>query len=439
MNQQNKNYTNALLSFIKESPTTFHAVSTVGKRLEAEGFTALSEADAWSLEAGKGYYFTRNQSTILAFRMPKKAPRSFMIVASHTDSPMLKLKPNFENSSANPYIRLNTEVYGGTILSTWLDRPLSLAGRVVVNENGNFSAKTVKFDRDLVLIPNVAIHLNRTVNSGYAYNPATDMLPLFAQKDDNGTSLKKMIADEVGCTEDAIVSMDLFVVCRTEGSVWGSNHEFFSAPRIDNLMCAYGSLEGFLSAEQSEDTVTVYYAADNEETGSATKQGAGSVLLSDTLDRICNACGVNKQQLLATSMMVSADNAHAKHPNHPELSDALNAPVVNGGVVIKSNSAQKYTTDAISYALFSEICRRAGVPTQQYSNRSDLPGGSTLGSISNTLVPLVTVDIGMAQLAMHSSYESAGVADTEHLIRAMTAFYNTRIYSNTDGTYRLEQ
>ena len=439
MNGRNQTYINALLDFIRTSPTTFHAVETVSNRLTTEGFTALSEAEDWKLTAGKGYYITRNQSTVLAFRMPKKTPRNFMIVASHTDSPMLKLKPNAENTSANPYIRLNTEVYGGTILSTWLDRPLSLAGRVVLNEHGNFSAKTVKIEHDLVLIPNVAIHLNRTVNSGYSYNPAIDLLPLFSQKNDDGNSLKKLIADKLGCSEESIASMDLFVVCRTEGSVWGGNMEFFSAPRIDNLMCAWGSLEGFLSAEPAEDTVTVYYAADNEETGSATKQGAGSVFLSNTLDRICNACEVNKQQLLASSMMVSADNAHAKHPNHPELSDAWNAPVINGGVVIKSNASQKYTTDAISYALFSEICRRANVPTQQYSNRSDLPGGSTLGSISNTLVPLVTVDIGMAQLAMQSSYETAGVDDAEHLVHAMTAFYNTRIYSNADGLYRLEQ
>ena len=439
MNRQNELHANALLDFIRKSPTTFHAVQTIQSRLQSCGFTALSEAEEWNLTAEKGYYLTRNQSTVLAFRMPKKTPRRFMIVASHTDSPMLKLKPNAENTSASPYVRLNTELYGGTILSTWLDRPLSLAGRVVLNENGVFSAKTVKFDRDLLLIPNVAIHLNRTVNNGYTYNPATDLLPLLALKDENGASLKKLIAEELSCSEDAIVSMDMFVVCRTDGSVWGSNREFFSAPRIDNLMCVFGSLEGFLSAEQSEDTVTVYYAADNEETGSATKQGAGSVLLSDVLDRICNLCNVNKQQLLATSMMVSADNAHAKHPNHPELSDALNAPLVNGGVVVKSNAAQKYTTDAVSFALFSEICRRAGVPTQQYSNRSDLPGGSTLGSISNTLVPLVTVDIGMAQLAMHSAYETAGTKDVEYLTRAMTAFYNTRIYSNTDGTYCLEQ
>ena len=440
MNQQNNNYTASLLSFIQESPTTFHAVKAIGNRLDSDGFVSLSEADAWNLEAGKDYYITRNQSTILAFRMPKKAPRSFMIVASHTDSPMLKLKPNAENTSASHYVRLNTEVYGGTILSTWFDRPLSLAGRVVLkDESGNFSAKTVKFDRDLVLIPNVAIHLNRTVNSGYAYNPATDLLPLIAQKSEKGNTLRELIAEELACSADDIASMDLFVVSRTDGSIWGLNDEFFSAPRIDNLMCAYGSLEGFLAVAPSEDVITVYYAADNEETGSATKQGAGSVLLSDVLERICRACNVNKQQLLATSMMVSADNAHAKHPNHPELSDALNAPVVNGGVVIKSNAAQKYTTDAVSCALFSEICRRADVPTQQYANRSDLPGGSTLGSISNTLVPLITVDIGMAQLAMHSSYETAGCADNEYLIRAMKAFYNTRICTTVDGVYRLEQ
>ena len=361
-----------------------------------------------------------------------------MIVASHTDSPMFKLKNVFENNACTPYVRLNTEVYGGTILSSWFDRPLTLAGRVILNENGNFTAKTVKFDQDLLLIPNVAIHQNRSVNAGYTYNPAVDLLPVFAERTDETPSLKSLIAKEMGCDEEAIVGMDLYVVCRMEGGTWGSDGEFFSAPRIDNLMCAFGSLEGFLSSEPSDDTVTVYYAADNEETGSATKQGAGSVLLSDALDRICELCGTDKRRMLATSMMVSADNAHAKHPNHPELSDVQNAPKMNGGVVIKSNASQKYTTDGISMALFSEICRRADVPVQYYANRSDLPGGSTLGSISNTLVPLVTVDIGMAQLAMHSAYETAGSDDTEHLIKAMKAFYNTRIFNDADGIYRLE-
>jgi aspartyl aminopeptidase len=225
-------------------------------------------------------------------------------------------------------------------------------------------------------------------------------------------------------------------VNRTPSTVWGRNGEFFSAPRIDNLMCAYGTLEGF-RATAPKNAVTVYYAADNEETGSSTKQGAGSVFLSDTVDRICEALEKDKRRMLASSMMISADNGHAKHPNHPELSDAQNAPKLNGGVVIKYNAAQKYTTEGLSAAIFEEICQRADVPVQCYANRSDMPGGSTLGSISNTLVPLMTVDIGMAQLAMHSAYETAGSRDTEHLIAAMKAFYSCRLTSSGDGAYRL--
>ena len=436
MYQKQVDATSELLRFIENSPTAFHAVDSVVEKLEAKGFVRLQEADEWSLKAGCGYYVTRNQSSILAFRIPKETPKHFLIAASHTDSPMFKLKKNYELSAANTYVRLNTEVYGGTILSSWFDRPLSLAGRMILAKEGNFLAKTVKIDRDLLLIPNVAIHMNRTINSGYAYNPAVDLVPLFAEQREGGNTLAKLLAEELSCREEEIAGMDLYVISRTPGTVWGANREFFSAPRIDNLMCAYGTLEGFCNASSAA-AVTVYYAADNEETGSATKQGAGSVFLSDTLDRICESLGTDKRCMLASSMMVSADNGHAKHPNHPELSDSTNFPRMNGGVVIKSNAAQKYTTDGISSALFAEICRRAKVPVQYYANRSDMPGGSTLGSISNTLVPLITVDIGMAQLAMHSSYETAGVMDVAYLIDAMTSFYQSDITVHGDGSYSL--
>lgn len=437
MKKQQLTKTKELIKFINESPSAFHAVESAESMLFSAGFLPLSEADTWNLMPGKGYYLTRNRSSILAFRVPQKKPRNCLITATHTDSPMLKLKPNCESPST-PYLRLNTEVYGGTILSTWLDRPLSLAGRVILQENGIFSAKAVKIDRDLMLIPNVAIHQNRNVNAGYAWNPAKDMLPLFAEKGNTEISVKSLLAKELGCKAEQIAGMDLYVYCRTTGSIWGASNEFFSAPRIDNLMCMYGTLQGFLEAEPPNDTLTVCFAADNEETGSTTKQGAGSVMLSDTLSRICECLRCDKRRLLAASMMVSADNAHAKHPNHPELSDADNAPTVNGGVVIKTNAAQKYATDGISASLFGEICKQADVPIQFFANRSDIAGGSTLGSISNTLVPLLTVDIGMAQLAMHSAYETAGVADTDYLIRSMKAFYSCRLYVESDGVYHLD-
>ncbi len=432
--------TKNLIDFIEQSPTAFHAVKSISDLLKENGYQPLNEGEKWKLKPGEGYFVTRNQSSIIAFRIPNAAPHGFMIAASHTDSPMFKLKSNCETVAFNQYIKLNTEPYGGTIFSSWLDRPLTLAGRVILSENGNFSAKTVKFDKNMLLIPNVAIHQNRSVNSGYAFNAAVDMSPLFAQKAGKdapaGGLLRDMIAKELDCAPEQIVGMDLYVVSNTKGCVWGADDAFFSAPRIDNLMCAYGTLMGFVNNPDPR-AVTVFYAADNEETGSVTKQGAASAFLSDTLARVCESFGWDKRVMLASSMMVSADNGHARHPNHPELSDADNSPRLNGGVVIKSNAAQKYTTDGISAALFEAFCKRADVPVQYFSNRSDQPGGSTLGSISNTTVPLITVDIGMAQLAMHSAYETAGTADTAYLADAMTAFYAGSIVAQTDGTYRL--
>ncbi len=425
--------TEALLQFIDQSPTAFQAVDSAARLLEDAGFSRLEEGCAWELEPGKDYYVTRNGSAIIAFRLPDVTPTSFRIGATHTDSPMFKLKPE-PHAPSGGYLRLNTEVYGGTILSSWFDRPLSLAGRVILEKDGCLVTRSWVCDRDLLLIPHVAIHMNRTVNSGYNYNPAVDLLPLFSLGE--GVTLPSFAASELGVKEEALVGMDLYVYNRMKGTFFGANGEFFAAPRIDNLMCTYGVLQGFLASEPNE-SIPLFYAADNEETGSATKQGAASRFLSDVIDRICEKANLDRCRLLAASMMVSADNGHARHPNHPELSDAKNAPMLGGGVVIKSNAAQKYTTDALSAAVFARICREAGVPVQLFSNRSDMPGGSTLGSISNTVVPLMTVDIGMAQLAMHSSYESAGTADTEYLIAAMRAFYGQRLLVTRDGCVRL--
>lgn len=439
MKERSLTITKDLISFIEKSPTAFHAVDSIVELLEQDGFICLNEADEWSLTPGAGYYVTRNRSSIIAFRVPTETPHSFLITASHTDSPMFKLKETCESLGGKDYVRLNAEPYGGAIFSSWLDRPLTLAGRVILNENGRFVPKNVRFDRDLLMIPNVAIHQKRNINSDMSFNAAKDLLPLFALQGEQTGTVKSLVAKELSCEELQIAAMDLYVVCNQKASLWGANNEFFSAPRIDNLMCAYGTLKGFLGAEPADHSLNVYFAADNEETGSCTKQGAGSVFLSDVLDRVCERLGCDKRRMLASSMMVSADNAHAIHPNYPELSDAQNAPRVNGGVTIKGNAAQKYTTDALSAALFKEICNRAVVPVQFYFNRSDMPGGSTLGSISNTRVPLCTVDIGMPQFAMHSAYESAGVDDTEYLIRAMKEFYSIQLTSDGDGVYQLKR
>ena len=426
---------NALINFIENSPSAFHAVASCAQILEEQGYTRLCEGDEWKLEAGKGYYITRNQSSVIAFRIPTGKARNFLVAASHTDSPMFKVKSESLSPAFDKYQRLNVEPYGGTIFSTWLDRPLSLAGRVIVSNGDKIEARLINFERDLLVIPNVAIHMKRDINSGCAYNPAIDLLPLLTQN--TQIEFKALLSAEAGCKKEDILGYDLYVYNRTCATRIGVDREFFCAPRIDNLMSVFGTLEGFVNSENAE-SVNLFYAADNEETGSSTKQGAGSVFLSDVIDRICESCGIDRRRALASSMLLSADNAHAKHPNHPELSDSKNAPHMNGGVVIKNNAAQKYTTDGISAAIFGEICAHAGVPTQQYANRSDMTGGSTLGSIATTLTPMLSVDIGMAQLAMHSAYETAGVADIDYLIDAAKAFYNANLTVMGDGEYRLQ-
>ncbi len=429
-------YTKQLLSFIENSPTAYQAVDTAAAILEEQGFARLGAQDAWELTPGKGYYTVQNGTSIIAFRMPVGKVESLMLAASHSDSPTFKLKAVCEADACGDYVKLNTERYGGMIMSTWLDKPLSVAGRLVVKQDGAIKTVNVKVDRDLVLIPNVAIHQNRKHNDGYVFNAQTDMMPLYGMASAKG-SLMTCVAEAAGVNAENVIGSDLYLYNRTPGSIWGAENAFFSAPRIDNLMCAYGTLQGLLQAKKAENSLQVWACFDNEETGSRTKQGAGALWMRDVLERVCEASGVDLRRILPTSMMLSADNAHAKHPNHPELSDAQNAPRMGGGVVIKANASQSYATDGISCALFSEMCKREGVPTQNFANRSDSPGGSTLGSIADTLLPINTVDIGMAQLAMHSSYETAACADTAHVIHASRAFFETEIRLDAQGNYTI--
>ena len=427
--------TQALLDFLEKSPTGYSAVREVSARLEANGFERVSFQTAWDLKPDGRYYVTRNGSSLLAFTLPKDAQNSFMIAASHSDSPCFKLKTESDVIAANRSLKLNTEGYGGMIVSSWFDRPLSLAGRAIVKNGANFSTEVVTFDRDLCLIPNVCIHFNREINNGYKYNQAVDTLPLLADTKEKGT-VKKLVAERLHVSEDAIVSLDLYVINRTRGTVFGADDAFFCAPRIDDLQCAYATLEGFLQAEAPK-AIPVYALFDNEEVGSATKQGAASTFLFDTLTRIAAAQGCALSEALPASFMLSCDNGHAKHPNHPELSDVDNSPCMNGGVVIKHNANQRYTTDALSEALFAEICARADVPVQHFANRSDIAGGGTLGSISNTRVSLKTVDIGLAQLAMHSAVETGGVKDTAYMIHASKAFFETALQLFDSGAITL--
>ncbi len=428
-------YTKQLLNYIENSPTAYQAVDSAAKMLEEQGFVRLGAQDAWTLAPGQGYYTVQNGTSIIAFRMPAGKIDSVMLAASHSDSPTFKLKAVCEADTGD-YVKLNTERYGGMIMSTWLDKPLSLAGRLVIKSEDGIKTVSVKMDRDLVLIPNVAIHQNRKHNDGFAYNAQTDMMPLYGMSSAKG-SLMVTVAEAAGVNAEDVIGSDLYLYNRTPATVWGAEHAFFSAPRIDNLMCAYGTLQGLLQSERAENTLQVWACFDNEETGSRTKQGAGALWMRDTLERVCETNGTDLRRVLPASMMLSADNAHAKHPNHPELSDAQNAPHMGGGVVIKANASQSYATDGISCAIFSEICKKAGVPTQPFANRSDSPGGSTLGSIADTLLPMNTVDIGMAQLAMHSSYETAACVDNEHIVNASRAFFETVIKLDADGNYHI--
>lgn len=418
-----------LAAFLKDSPTAFHAVKRICAELEANGYERLWESGTWDIRPHGRYYVTRNDSSVIAFHAGAPEGRfNFQIGASHSDFPTFKVKENAELEVQKKYIQLNTEGYGGMLCATWFDRPLSVAGRLIVKEEGHFVTKLVKVDRDLVLIPSVAIHMNRKANEGVSYNPQIDLLPLLGGKTAEKGAFKKLIAEAAGVREDAVYGSDLYLYSRQEPSIWGADKEFISGQHLDDLQCAYGVLQGFLQG-CPKDSVNVYACFDNEEVGSRTKQGADSTFLYDTLRRIHMSLGGNREsfyQAVSESFLVSADNAHAVHPNHPEKSDAQNAVYMNEGIVIKSHAGQKYTSDAVSIALFRELCERAKVPVQYFANRSDQAGGSTLGNISASKVSVNAVDIGLAQLAMHSACETAGAEDTEYLIRAMKEFYCSR-------------
>jgi len=424
-----------LFDFLARSTDSFHTVAAAAGRLEECGFTPLCEADTWKLEGGQKYYVTRNQSSLIAFAVPETVQGGFMMCAAHSDSPTFKIKENPESESAGMYVKLNTERYGGMLCSTWLDRPLSVSGRVVVREGGRIVSRLVQIDRDLLLIPNVAIHMMRSANDGMSYNANVDMFPLMGSAAVRGM-LIEAVAEAAGVKKEDILSHDLYLYNRAHGVVWGAADEFISAPGLDDRQCVFGALEGLVHAE-STGAIPVLASLDNEEVGSQTKQGAASTFLSDVLERVCGALSLDYRRTVSQSFLVSADNAHAVHPNHPEFADANHRPRMNGGIVIKHNANQRYTTDAVSQAIFASVCEAAGVPVQYFANRSDMPGGSTLGNISNTQISLNTVDIGLAQLAMHSSFETAGGHDTEYLITAMTRFYSSVLRMHSDGTYEI--
>ena len=424
MTNSNKSVSN-LIDFINSSQSAFQTVDTIKSILDKEHFIELSENKSFNIHEHGKYYVIRNSSSIIAFTVGGLNKYAFKITASHSDSPAFKLKENAELKVRDKYMKLNTEGYGGMLLAPWFDRPLSIAGRLMINKNGKISEKHVAIDRDLVLIPNLAIHMNRKANEGIAYNKQIDMLPLFGGEECKAGDLKALIAKEAGVSETDIIGSDLYLYNRTAPSVWGANSEFFSAPRIDDLECVYTTLEAFISARKSSG-VNVFACFDNEEVGSSTLQGAGSTFLLDILKRINLSLNKTEEEYycaIADSFMLSCDNAHAVHPNHPEKTDETNAVYMNGGIVIKSNANQKYTSDAASIARFKLICDKAKVPYQYFANRSDEAGGSTLGNIAMSQVSMHAIDIGLAQLAMHSPYETAGTKDIEYMIKACKTFY----------------
>lgn len=427
--------TERLLQLIEKSPSPFHAAANFAGMLEESGYVRLHEEERWDLTAGGRYYVERNGSSLLAFRVPKGDWKGFLLTAAHSDSPAFKLKPHGELTGPENYLRLNTEPYGGMLMSTWLDRPLSIAGRAVVRTGQGVACRLVNIDRDLLVIPSVAIHMNREANRGFTWDPKTDLAPLLGLGEEKGT-LRRLVAQAAEVPEEALLGGDLFLYLRQPGTVLGAEGELIAGPRLDDLQCAFACFHGFLEAEEGGGA-PVFCLFDNEEVGSATRQGADGTFLQEVLTRICAALERDCPAELAASVMVSADNAHAVHPNHPEYADGGHRPRLNGGVVIKHSASQRYTTDAVSAALFGEICRRCGVPTQEFANRSDLPGGSTLGNISNTHVSLTTVDVGLAQLAMHSAWETAGAEDTGHLLRAAAAFYAAVLRSDGRGGWEI--
>ena len=403
-----------LFRFLDESPTCYHAAANAKAALTAAGAVELRESEQWKLEKGTLYVVERGDSAQVAFRVPEGPFHGFLMAAAHSDSPTFKVRETAEAASAGNTLRLSVEPYGGGVWRGWLDRPLSVAGRVMIRQGDRLVSRLVNIDRDLLVIPGVAIHMDRSVNKGAELNPAVDLLPLLGCGKEPG-AFRKLIAEAAGVREEHLLSTELFLYPRTKAVQTGLNGEFIVSPRLDDLQCVFGCLEGFLAAKPGG-SLPVLAVFNNEEVGSSTRQGADSTFLTDVLERIAHGCGLDSEAwkaAVANSFMVSADNAHAIHPAHPEYADKGEFPVLGGGIVIKYNANQRYTTDAVSGAVFQAICQEAGVPVQRYSNRADLPGGSTLGNISTAHLSVPTVDIGLPQLAMHSVCETAGAADTE--------------------------
>ncbi|MDL2310438.1 M18 family aminopeptidase [Peptostreptococcaceae bacterium OttesenSCG-928-C18] len=420
-----------LINFIDESPSVFHVIQNFESNLKEKNYLKLNRNGKWNLEKNGKYYLTNNDSSIIAFQLGNDFKNNFFrIIGSHSDSPTFRVKPSPEIFDKNHFVKLNTEVYGGPILSTWFDRPLSLAGRVILKSDNLFNpeVKNINIDRNLLIIPNLAIHMNKEINNGYVYNKQKDTLPLVGlinDKLEKENYLLNIISKELNVKIDDILDFDLFLYDRQKGEYVGNNNEFYSVGRIDNLGMAHASIEALLESKETSFT-KVIFISDNEEVGSQTKQGAGSPFLRDTLQRIICSTGGNFEDFditLSKSFILSSDQAHSVHPNYIEKNDPTNFPMINKGPVIKISARMNYTSDGFSSSVFSKLCESANIPIQYFVNRSDILGGSTVGPIITQNLNIQSVDIGNPILSMHSIRELGGVKDQEYIYKVFLEFY----------------
>lgn len=423
---------NDLKKYLDDSRSAFNAVDNLKQELLKNKYTELKEFDDYKVKKGGKYFVVRNNSSIIAFNIGGKLNKpSLHLSASHTDCPSFKLKPN-SIVKGKDYVRLNTEPYGGLLVKTWFDKPLGLAGRVIVKDKKGLREVIFDSKETFCLIPSVAPHLTRD-NGEPKLNPAIDCLPLVGLNSD--FVMEKYLANKLGVKEENVSSYDLFLYPCMKAETW-SNDELLSSHHLDNLESTYLSFKAFLN-NFNDENINVFASFDNEEVGSLTRQGAYSDFLLNNLKRICDCLKVDYYKLTSKGFMLSIDNAHAIHPNHPELTDNENGSLLNGGVVIKTNARQSYVSDSLSIALFKEICDRACSKYQFYANRSDIKGGSTLGNLSNSNVSLLSIDIGLASLAMHSSYETVGAKDVEDMYKAVEEFYKSHLEIDLKGNYNI--
>ncbi len=422
-------------SFLDKGVSPYHAVNEAENILYQNGFKKLQEQDTWELKSGGKYFVTRNQSGILAFQVPHGKIEQYHMSASHSDSPTFRIKKTKVEDKY--YAKAEVEGYGGMIMSSWFDRPLTFAGRVMIRTEEGITTKLITIDKDLFVIPNIAIHFNREINKGYSYNPQIDLQPIYGSKESDFHTILAEVADTK--VED-ILDMDIVLAVRQKATKLGTAEEYFLSPRLDDLACAYTTLQGFVTAGQPENTANVWCMFDNEEVGSGSRQGALGNFMAEALERIEEQLKMSKEESAmarSRSLLVSADNAHAVHPNHPEKTDGEFQVELNKGIVIKYSANQKYTTTGMTAAIFEELCKRHQVPVQKFANRADMPGGSTLGNLLSQQVSVPMVDIGLPQLAMHSAVETAGCQDVDYMITAMKVFYESEICQEKDGTWRV--